>query len=191
VSVLGATILAATFALPAPWLSVALALHLPAIAWVEGRIRLPVLRRLALGVAGAVLVRLVLNPFVLQYPLSPEPIFNWLLYGYGVPTIPFTAPTRQSGSHADDLPVAVLEAGAIVFGTLFLTLEIRHFFYGRIDAPLQSLPRDSVQTIVWLGLAWLLLRLGQSRSRPVLHWGGVALFALCSAPAVLWHGLVA
>ena len=29
VAVLGATILAATFALPAPWLSVALALHLP------------------------------------------------------------------------------------------------------------------------------------------------------------------
>ena len=191
VSVLGATILAATFALPAPWLSVALALHLPAIGWVEGRIRLPVLRHLALGVAGVVLVRLVLNPFVLQYPLSPEPIFNWLLYGYGVPTIAFLAATRQFGGRADDLLVAVLEAGAIVFGTLFLTLEIRHFFYGRIDAPLQSLPRDSVQTIVWLSLAWLLLRLGQSRSRPVLHWGGVALFALGSAQAVLWQVMVA
>jgi uncharacterized membrane protein len=191
VAVLGATILAATFALPAPWLSVALALHLPAIGWVEGQIRLPVLRRLALGVAAAVLVRLVLNPFVLQYPLSPTPIFNWVLYGYGVPTIAFIAATRLFGSRADDLLVQVLEAGAILFGTLFLTLEIRHFFYAHIDAPLQSLARDSVQTIVWLGLAWLLLRTGERRARPVLHWGGMALFALGTAQAVLWQAMIA
>ena len=191
VAVLGATILAATFALPAPWLSVALALHLPAIGWVEGRIRLPVLRHLALGVAAIVLVRLVLNPWVLGYPLSPTPIFNWLLYGYGVPTLAFIVATRQFGSRADDLLVQALEAGAILFGTLFLTLEIRHFFYARIDAPLQSLARDSVQTIVWLGLAWLLLRTGEKRARPVLYWGGIALFALGTAQAVFWQAMIA
>jgi uncharacterized membrane protein len=191
IAVLGGTILAATCALPAPWLSVALALHLPALGWVAGRIRLPMLRRLALGVAGIVLVRLVLNPFVLQYPLSPTPIVNWLLYGYGVPTLAFIVATRQFGSRADDLLVTVLEAGAILFGTLFLTLETRHFFYGRIDAPLQSLARDSVQIIVWLGLAWLLLRTGESRARPVLRWGGIALFALGSLQAVLWEAIIA
>ncbi len=191
VAVLGATILAATFALPAPLLSVALALHLPALGWVEGRIRLPVLRHLALGVAAIVLVRLVLNPWVLAYPLSPTPIFNWLLYGYGVPTLAFIAATRQFGSRADDLLVQALEAGAILFGTLFLTLEIRHFFYARIDAPLQSLARDSVQTIVWLGLAWLLLRTGERRARPVLHWGGIALFALGTAQVVFWQAMIA
>ena len=191
VAVLGGTILAATFALPAPWLSVALALHLPAIGWVEGRVRVPVLRHLALGVAAIVLVRLVLNPWVLAYELSPTPIFNWLLYGYGVPTLAFIAATRQFGSRADDLLVQALEAGAILFATLFLTLEIRHFFYARIDAPLQSLARDSVQTIVWLALAWLLLRTGEKRARPVLHWGGIALFALGTAQAVLWQAMIA
>ncbi len=84
-----------------------------------------------------------------------------------------------------------LEAGAILFGTLFLTLEIRHFFYARIDAPLQSLAKDSVQTIVWLALAWLLLRMGERRARPVLHWGGIALFALGTAQAVLWQAMIA
>ena len=44
------------------WLTVALAVHLPAIGWVEGRIRVPALRWVALGIAAAVLVRLVLNP---------------------------------------------------------------------------------------------------------------------------------
>ena len=191
VAVLGGTILAATFALPAPWLSVALALHLPAIGWVEGSIRLPVLRKLALGVAAAVLVRLVLNPWVLAYPLSPTPIFNWLLYGYGVPAVAFIAATRQFGSRADDLLVSVLEAGAILFGTLFLTLEFRHFFYARIDAPLQSLGRDSVQTTVSLALAWPLLRLGETRARAVLRWGGIALFAIASLQTVVWQAIIA
>src|SRR5207248_10634311 len=74
VGVLGGTILAAAFALSSAWLTVALALHLPAIGWVEGRMRLPVLRWLALGVAAIVLIRLLLNPWVLDYPLSSTPI---------------------------------------------------------------------------------------------------------------------
>ena len=98
VGVLGCTILAAVFALENAWLTVALALHLPALGWVDGRLRLAVLRRLALGVAGVVLVRLVLNPEVLSYPLSDTPIFNWLLYGYGVPAAAFIVATRQFGS---------------------------------------------------------------------------------------------
>src|SRR5207249_10604583 len=95
VGVLGSTIFAATLALGDAWLTVALALHLPAIGWIEGRIRLPVLRRLALGVAAIVLVRLVLNPYVLEYPIGPTPIVNWLLYGYGVPAASFIVATRQ------------------------------------------------------------------------------------------------
>src|ERR1700694_1729371 len=70
VGVLGCTILAAVFALEDAWLTVALALHLPALAWIEGRLGLPILRHLALGVAAAVLVRLALNPEVLRYRLS-------------------------------------------------------------------------------------------------------------------------
>src|SRR5581483_11076806 len=115
VGVLGGTVLAATFALSTAWLSVALALHLPALGWVDGRVRAPVLRRLALGVAVAVLARLVLNPYVLDYPLSATPIVNWLLYGYGVPALAFIVATRQFGGRADDLTTAVLEAGSVLF----------------------------------------------------------------------------
>jgi uncharacterized membrane protein len=191
VGVLGSTILAAAFALSTAWLSVALALHLPALGWVEGRIRLPALRWLALGMAALVLVRLALNPFVLVYTLSETPIFNWLLYGYGVPALAFIVATRQFGSRADDLLVQVLEAGAILFTTLLLSLELRHFFYGRIDSAFSSLPRDAAQTLLWLALAALLLRLGERRSRPVLLWGGIILFGVATVQAVLWQALIA
>ena len=61
------------------------------------------------------LVRLVLNPYVLDYPLGPTPILNWLLYGYGVPAAAFIVATRQFGDSRDDALVWVLEAGSAVF----------------------------------------------------------------------------
>ena len=190
VGVLGATILAATFALSNAWLTVALALHLPAMGWVEGRIRLPVLRRLALGVAAIVLVRLVLNPYLLDYPLSSTPIFNWLLYGYGVPALAFVVATRQFGGRADDGLVWVLEAGSVAFSAMLLTFELRHALYGRLDAPLGVLARDAAQTLLWLALAGFLLWVGERRRRPVLRWAGIILFAIATAQAMLWQALI-
>ena len=59
------------------------------------------------------LVRLALNPYALAYPMA-APIFNWLLYGYGVPALAFIVATRQFGSRADDLLVRMLEAGSLL-----------------------------------------------------------------------------
>lgn len=95
VGVLSGTILAACFALNSAWLTVAIALHLPALGWVEGRLDLKVLRHVALIVAGIVLVRLVFNPYLFGYPIGPTPIFNWLLYGYGLPALAFIVATRH------------------------------------------------------------------------------------------------
>ncbi len=151
---LACTILAAVFALENAWLTVALALHLPALGWIEGRLRLPVLRHLALGVAGTVLVRLVLNPEVLDYPLSDTPIFNWLLYGYGVPAAAFVVATRQFGSRADDLLVKVLEAGSVVFSVLLVTLELWHAIGdGRQHFVLDNFDLNGAETAAWLAMA--------------------------------------
>ncbi|HXC26368.1 MAG TPA: DUF2339 domain-containing protein [Stellaceae bacterium] len=189
IGVLGGTILAATFALGNAWLSVAIALHLTALGWVEGRLDLKVLRPVALIVAGIVLVRLAFNPYLFGYPIGPAPIFNWLLYGYGIPAIAFVVATKQFGSRADDLLVGVLEAGSVLFITLLLTFELRHAAYGRIDAPLADLGKDALTPILWLGLAGLSLWLAETRQRPVLLWSGIILFGLASAQVVVWQAL--
>jgi uncharacterized membrane protein len=189
VGVLAGTILAATFALSTAWLTVAIVLHLPALGWVEGRINLKVLRWLALGIAGIVLARLALNPYLLDYPMS-APIFNWLLYGYGVPALAFIVATRQFGSRADDALVGVLEAGSILFTTLLLTFELRHALYGRIGAPLGDLGKDALTPLLWLPGAGFCLWLGERRTRPVLRWGGIILFGLATAQIVLWQALI-
>ncbi|MBV9554064.1 MAG: DUF2339 domain-containing protein [Alphaproteobacteria bacterium] len=190
VGMLGGTILGASFALGTAWLTVAIALHLPALGWVEGRLDLKVLRHAALVVAGIVLVRLAFNPYLLGYPIGPTPIFNWLLYGYGMPALAFIVATRQFGSRADDLLVGVLEAGSALFTTLLLTFELRHALYGRIDAPLSDFGSDALSPLLWLGLAAFALWLGERRRRPVLLWGGVILFWIATVQVVVWATLV-
>jgi uncharacterized membrane protein len=191
VGVLASTILAAVFALESAWLTVALALHLPALGRIEGRIRLRVLRRLALGMAATVLVRLLLNPETLNYSLSDTLIFNWLLYGYGVPAAAFVIATRQFGSRADDLLVKVLEAGSVIFSVLLVTLELWHAFGdGQPRFVLDNFDLNATETTAWLGFAGFLLYLGERRGRSVLRWSGIIIFAAATFSAAVWQAIV-
>jgi uncharacterized membrane protein len=191
VGTLGSTIFAATLALGEAWLTVALALHLPALGWIDGRIRLPALRWLALGVAGIVLIRLVLNPYVIDYPLGPTLIVNWLLYGYGVPATAFIVATRQFGSRADDALVWVLEAGSAAFSLLLLSLEATHAIYGELTiAPVEDFAAGAALIALWSAFGGGLAALGQRKERPVLLWGGVAVLGWSTIVALLWQPIV-
>ena len=188
VGVLGGTITAAAFGLSEAWLTVALAMHLPAIGWVETRIRVGALRWVALAIAVAVLVRLILNPFVLDYPLGATPILNWLLYGYGVPAAAFIVATRQFGASRDDALVWVLEAGSIVFSLLLLTLELIHANYGRLTMGwLDDFGTAAGLCALWLAFAVAVIALGEYRERPVLRWGGRLLLAVATAFSLFWQ----
>jgi uncharacterized membrane protein len=149
------------------------------------------LRPVALIVAAIVLVRLAFNPYLLGYPIGPTPIFNWLLYGYGIPALAFVLATKQFGSRYDDLLVRVLEAGSALFTTLLLTFELRYALYGRVDAPLTDFSKDALTPLLWLLLGGFALWLAERRQRPVLLWSGIILVGLASAQIVLWQVLVA
>jgi uncharacterized membrane protein len=188
VGVLGSTIFAATLALGGAWLTVALALHLPAMGWIDGRIRLKALRWLALGVAAIVLIRLVLNPYLLDYPLGPTPLFNWLLYGYGIPAAAFIVATRQFGSRADDALVWVLEAGSAAFALLLLSFELTHAIYGELTlAPVEDFAAGAALIAAWSVFGGVLAALGDRRARPVLLWGGVLVLGWATVVAALWQ----
>lgn len=109
------------------WLTLAVALFLPPLAWIEDRADLPPLRRVALAVAVVVLVRLALNPFAIGYAWGTTPVLNGLLLAYGVPAACFALAAWMFRRRGDDGAVAALEAGAWVLGTLLVVLEIRHW----------------------------------------------------------------
>jgi uncharacterized membrane protein len=183
--VVAALSLAAAMALEQAWLTVVLALELPALAWLAGRLQLPALRKVALALAVIVLVRLVLNYRVLDYPLGAVPGLNWLLYGYGVPAAAFFIAARWFRRATDDLLVLVLETGALVFAVLLITLEIRSLVAGRLDSPNYDLLEQSLQSIAWLAVAYGLLLANRRHDRAMLRWGWRLLAALATLQVVL------
>jgi uncharacterized membrane protein len=127
---LGALALALTFALEKGWLTIALALTVPGIAWVVEQRPLPWLRWLAAIMVAVVVARVAYQPTIAGADLGTAPIFNWLLYGYGVPAAAFWIAGWLLRRRADDLPARMVDAGAILFTVLLAVMEIRHYVTG-------------------------------------------------------------
>src|SRR4029077_17350114 len=85
---IAALALALTFALEKGWLTVALALMVPGTAWVAAQRPLPWLRTLCGILVALVMARVGYDPRIVDDPGS-TPIFNWILYGYGIPALAF------------------------------------------------------------------------------------------------------
>ena len=161
------------------WLTLAVALLLPPLAWIEARAELPPLRRVALAVGLLVLARLALNPFALGYEWGAAPVLNGLLPGYGVPAACFALAAHLFRRRADDAVVTVLETGAWALGTLLVVLEIRHWATaGGLLVESFGLLECGLYVSAFGVLALAAERLCARRSRPVLNGAARVLGAL-------------
>jgi uncharacterized membrane protein len=168
----GAITLAATMELREAWLTVALAAQLPAIAWIDRRLKLRALHVAAAVLAGVIIVRLVFIQTLLTGSPVGHPLFNWILYGYGLPAIFFALAARAFRDRSNDLLVTLLETGTVLFITLLVTFEIRSFFNeGEIGRSAFALAELATQILAWIGLAMGLFWINRNRGRPVLLWG--------------------
>ena len=149
--------LGAAMTLREAWLTVALAVQLPALGWIWQRIGAKALRVLAAVLAAVVLARLALNYGIFDYPLRGG-VFNWVLYGYGIPAAMFFWAARLFRTGEEGALSELLRAGGLVFSVLLVTLEIRALSAGALDAPYSSLLEHSLQSLAWLtfaaGLGW-------------------------------------
>ena len=198
---IGALSLAGVMVLEEAWLTVALSLQLPALAWLSRHLDLPSFRPVAAALALVILLRLVLNPYVLDYALGPTPGFNWILYGYGSPAVACYVAARWFRDGGLDRLITLLEANMLIFGVLLITLEIRTLVAGSIAAPSYGLFEQSLQSIAWLAIAIALMWTGNRRraepesgaassvslilSDVVLYWGWRILLGLGTAQVLL------
>ncbi|MSP01664.1 MAG: DUF2339 domain-containing protein [Acetobacteraceae bacterium] len=152
------------------WLTLAVALFLPALAWIEARADLSALRHVALAVAALVLIRLVLNWYVLDYAFGRVPVANGLIAAYAAPAVSFAVAAFMFRRRADDLVVATLEAGAVTLASIFVALEIRHGFgEGRL-LNLFSFNEIALHLLTLSVQATVYLHLSQRTGRPILEW---------------------
>jgi uncharacterized membrane protein len=169
--------LAMTFALEKGWLTVALALTVPGIAWVAAQRPLPMLRWLAAAIAALVLARIGWEPRIVGDDVGTTPIFNWLLYGYGVPALAFWIGGHLLRQRADDAPARAVDAAAILFSVLLAFLEIRHFMNdGDVFEQSSGLAELALQVSVGLAMAIGLERL-RGRTRSIIHDAGALIIA--------------
>ena len=186
---IAALALTLTFSLEKGWLTVGLALMVPGIAWVSLKRPLPLLRWAAAAGVALVLARIAWEPRILGDDVGTTPIFNWLLYGYGVPAAAFWLAGYLLRRRADDMPCRMVEAGAILFTVLLVFLQIRHFMNdGDIYRPTGGLGEVALQVSAALAMAIGLERL-RARTGSIVHdVGALALAALALGGIVfgLW-----
>jgi uncharacterized membrane protein len=182
--------LALTLALEKGWLTVALALMVPGVAWVAEKRPLPWLRWLAAALVVLVMLRIGWEPRIVGRDVGTTPIFNWLLYGYGVPAAAFWLAGYLLRRRADDVPARMTDAAAILFTVLFAFLEIRHYVNdGDIYRPASGLNETALQVCAGLAIAIGLERV-RVRSKSIVHdMGAVAVAALVFL-AVVWRLLL-
>jgi uncharacterized membrane protein len=167
--------LALTLALEKGWLSVAIALTVPGIAWIGLKRSLPVLRWLAVVLTVVVVGRIIWEPRIVAGDLGTTPIFNWLLWGYGVPAASFWLGGMLLRRRADDIPARVVDSAAIVFTVLLVFLEIRHFMTGgNIYATRSGLGEVALQISAGLAIAIGLERVRMVTGNVVHNFGALA-----------------
>ena len=169
--------LALTLALEKGWLTVALALMVPGIAYVADKRPLPALRVLAGVLVAAVLARVAWNPAIVGGDIGTTPIFNWLLWGYGIPAFAFWLGGHILRRRADDGPARMADAAALLFAVLLAFLEVRHYMTGgNIYRSSSTLAEIALHVNIWLamaiGLEWL-----RERTGSVIHNAGALIAA--------------
>jgi uncharacterized membrane protein len=134
--------------------------------------------------------RLAWEPRIVGPDVGTTPIFNWLLYGYGIPAAAFWLGAALLRRRADDAPTRTVDSGAILLTVLAAFLEIRHIVnQGDVYRASASLAEVALQVCVGLAMTIGLERL-RLRTGSVVHdLGALLIAALTLLGIVLGLGL--
>lgn len=135
----------------------------------------PVLGWISVGAVVAVLCRVAFDPTIVgaQF-LSTTPVFNWLLFGYGIPALAFGFAAWQLARTINGRPRLIMEAGAAVFALLAVAMLVRHAMHGGvIDDSAATLAEQAIYTLIALGFGAILINIDGRSPSPVLRVGSL------------------
>jgi uncharacterized membrane protein len=175
---LAALALALTFAFEKGWLTIAMALMSMGTAWISMQRPIPFLRWLSAILAGIVVLRIGYEPRIVGDAVGTTPIFNWLLWGYGIPAASFWTASVWLRRRGDDAPLRMVESAAILFTVLLAFMEIRHAVNGGdVYRDTAGLTETALQVCVALAMAIGLERL-RIRTGSIVHNVGAVLLTV-------------
>ncbi|TAJ41774.1 MAG: DUF2339 domain-containing protein [Reyranella sp.] len=162
------------------WITVAYAIELAAVAAIAARLDLRAMRLLCWPLLAVVVVRFVLNPEVLKYPLGVTPVLNWILWGYGISIAALVVSLRFLRPTGDVRLVRAVEATIALLAFVLVTLEVRSLFQpGAMATPAAGFMERSFYVAIWGAFALAALWMARRRQDPVALWawrlsGGLA-----------------
>jgi uncharacterized membrane protein len=132
-----------------------------------------------------VTTRIGYEPLIVGGSVGATPIFNWLLWGYGIPALSFWGASHLLRRRGDDAPLRMVEAAAILFTVLLAFMEIRHAENGgNVYRSFAGLSEIALQVCVALAMAIGLERLRIRTGSIVHNAGAILLTAFAGAASV-------
>ena len=188
---IAALALGITFALDGGVLTVALALAALGAAYVAIQLDIPALRWCVAGLGLIIAARLAWEPRVIANP-GATPIFNWLLYGYGVPALAFGHAARiMRRAGGEDTPVRIAQALTILFSAFLVFFEIRHFINnGDAFSPTSATIEQGLFAVSSFAFAIVLTKLDASRASIVFRFASLGFGLLSFAYTVIGLGFL-
>ncbi len=162
------------FVLDKGMLTVAVALAALGTAYVAQKLDVPGLRYVVGAVGVVVAARILLNPTIAGPDVGSTPIFNWLLWGYGVPTLAFAFASILLGRSRIDWVTRLCEGLAILFGALLFVFQIRHALHdGNPFAQASGHVEMGLLATVGLGFSILMIKLDGIRTDALYKIAGL------------------
>lgn len=180
-----------TFALDKGMLTVAFALAALGTAWVAFTLRIPALRYVVGAIGLLILGRVVWDPAIAGDNLGTTPVFNWLLWGYGVPAVSFGLAAMILARDGRDRITQLCESLSIVFSALLVFFQIRHALNaGDILHESSSLVESGLMATSALLFSLVLVRFDARRRDPVYRIASLAFGAFTLAVSFGSLGLI-
>ena len=180
------------------FLTIALALIAPAIAYVNARRPMPGLAWLVVALIALWALRVLWNPAIVDGPLGTTPVFNWLLYGWGLSAAAFAIACHWTVRRAKvDWPVEIMEGVTIATATIGIALLLTHAWDpAELFTVPDTLGEGALLVLTSGGVALGLLHMRRNASETtnsaadLLGYGGmvVALWMLVIIFNPLWSG---
>lgn len=184
---LGFVAVAIPLQLDRQWMTIAWALEAAAVFYLYGRLPHPGLRVFGSVLFAIVGVRLLLNPEVGRYEQGGAPVFNWLLYTYGVPALcclfgaRFLRAAEAARGRALSRTASAVAGLGLLLVFAWLNAEVDHSF---AHAPESA--RDLARSGAWGLYAMVLLVLGVWRKLKPLRYASLLFLLLTVAKVFLY-----
>lgn len=167
------------------WIGTALALEVPALAWIIGWLHVPQLRPVAV-VLSVLAATSILPPRLMGLPIGERVVLNWLAYGYGLTALAFGVAAWRFEKNGDRPLMLGHQAGCVALAVLLVLLNLRHGFHpNRLHAAVTTAREAATYVIAALLLALAALPLMRGTWKQTLRYASGVLTALSATAAAL------